>query len=184
MVKLGFIKDASQGSHEFPRVIVRPGKQSDPSVIETTVNSWPDNEGNQVFELALNVAQGVEHLDVWVPRMAGIIKDMGWSNWWLDTNTVSMVLNRYLTEALRLWGLCFFKHYEVEGVILLQVGLQREAVAQSVMAWEEAFPNVAFDAEYDLDARDRESSPQNAKRSRSIKSSLFPKLLGSKQKAS
>ena len=58
------------------------------------------------------------------------------------------------------------------------------ALIQSVVAWEETYPNVSFDPEYDLDARERETQAEPTEPPSRLKSILFPKILGSKQRAS
>lgn len=170
MVKLGFIKDVSASPYTYPRVIIRPGNNQ----ISPTVSSWPDESGVQVFELTLEVPPGVEHLPAWADAMARILKDMGWKQWALHTNSVSRVLNRYITEALDLWGLEFWPRYDQDGVVLVQVGLQRDAVAQSVATWESQCRNVRQAKEYDFDAM--ESMPQSQPRKKGMLSFFRPRV--------
>ena len=177
MVKLGFIKDVSSCSVEYPRVAFMPAK----GAMTTTVSSWPDENGLQVFELTLEVPPGVEHLAQWAGAMARILTDMGWKQWALNTDSLSKVLNRYITEALNLWGQEFWPHFDQDGVILIQVGLQREAVAQSVAFWEERNRNVRLAKEYDFDAM--ENMPEQQPRKRSMLSFLRPRPQDSKHRA-
>lgn len=182
MVKLGFIKDETQRPPGYLRVCLKPCGPDAAQDVSTSVASWPGEEGEQVFELTLEVKKGMEHMVSWVETMARIIQDMGWKNWTLDTNSISMILDRYITEALKTWGLEFFKHYQTRGVILLKVGLQREAVAHSVLAWEEAFKSVRFSNDHDFETMEREMETTR-KKPGLFKSLLRPKSFASKQRA-
>jgi len=182
MVKLGFIKDASQAPAGFHRVYVQPlqhGGGAGP--LATSVRSWPLRDGSQLFELAVDVPPGPERVDQWAPEMAKVIGDMGWNHWWIDSFSLSMVLDRYITEALRIWGLEFWGHYPLDGIVLVQVGLQREAVSQSLAAWSERFPEVRFSSAHDYEAIEREQEQQVKSRGERFKAMLTPKFLSSKR---
>ncbi|THB71760.1 MAG: hypothetical protein D6E12_00695 [Desulfovibrio sp.] len=155
--------------YTYPRVAIRQGNGG----VTPVITSWPDEKGVQVFELGLEVSPGVEHLPEWIEPLGKIIRDLGWTQWCLNSDSVSKVLNRYITEALTAFGDAFFEHYTDDSVVLVQVGLQREAVAHSVFAWEERFKHVRFDNQYDFDTM--ENSPAEPKRKRS-RFSLFKGL--------
>lgn len=182
MVKLGFIKDGTQAPPGFHRVFVQisegPGNSQG---LQTTVHSWPLKDGTQLFELAVHVPQGAEHVEEWAGPMARVLCDMGWEHWWIDSFSLSMVLDRYITEALRLWGLAFWKDYTQDGVVLVQVGLQREAVGQSLASWAERFPEVRFSSAHDYEAIEREQVQQVKSRGEKLKSMLKPKFSISKR---
>jgi len=182
MVKLGFIKDASQAPPGFHRVFVQ---LDDGSAVSgepaTMVRSWPAKDGSQFFELAVNVPKGAENVHLWAPHMARILGNMGWNHWWLDSFSLSMVLDRYITEALRIWGLDFWGHYPLEGIALVQVGLQREAVSQSLAAWAEKHPDVRFSSAHDYEAIEREQEQQVKTRGEKFKAMLTPKIFTSKR---
>lgn len=183
MVKLGFIKDAEQSPPDFHRVFVRPAEgplPKDGSVV-TTVHSWPVKGGGQLFELAVDVPRGAENIKQWAPPMAKVISNMGWTQWWIDSFSLSMVIDRYITEALRLWGLAFWGSYSLESIVLVQVGLQREAVSQSIAAWHEKYSQVHFTSAHDYDAIEREQAQQVKSRTEKFKSFLKPKFISARR---
>lgn len=182
MVRLGFIKDAEQCPADFHKVFFRPTKTLSSGRLETTVYSKPDDAGQQLFELAVDVPRGAEKLDQWVVAMAKILQDMGWTQWQLDSFSLSMVLDRYITEALKLWGQKFWPTYKKESTVLIQVGLQREAVSMGVAAWREKFKHLSYAEECDFDKIAREETAQNQQRSKKIRSFFTPKFLASKSK--
>ncbi len=177
MVKLGFIRENTQCPPDFPRVYIRPAERLMDEGVETTVYSWPGPDGVQLFELAVDVPPGAENVRRWVPGMAEIITNMGWNQWWIDSFSLSMVMDRYITEALRIWGLCFWECYKSDAIVLVQVGLQREAVQLSISAWREKFAEVRFSAAHDYDAMEREQEKMVRERGSKIKSFLKPKFL-------
>ncbi len=179
MVQLGLVKDADQVPDGFSRVFVRAGNIDK---LEPAVYSRPNRQGEQQFELALDVLPGVENIDSWAPFLATVIQDMGWERWWIDSFSLSEVLDRYITEALRLWGLEFWKYYSKEGVVLVQTGLQREAVSLSISAWEDRHSHVRVSKLYDYDAMEREQQAQIQERKNKFKQLLTPKFLVQKQR--
>ncbi len=179
MVQLGLVKDVDQVPDGFSRVFVRAGSGDK---LEPTVYSRPDRQGVQQFELALDVLPGVENIATWAPCLASVIQNMGWERWWIDSFSLSEVLDRYITEALRMWGLEFWKYYSKEGVVLVQTGLQREAVSLSLFAWEERFSHVRVSKLYDFDAMEREQQAQIQQRKNKFKQLLTPKFLVQKQR--
>lgn len=183
MVKLGFIKDAEQSPPDFHRVYVRPAEGPTPTdgSVVTTVRSWPVRGGGQLFELAVDVPPGAETVKQWAPPMAHVISQMGWTRWWIDSFSLSMVLDRYITEALRLWGIAFWGNYSLESVVLVQVGLQREAVSQSIAAWHDKHPKVRFSNAYDFEAMEREQALQARSRADKFKSFLKPKFISARR---
>ena len=186
MVKLGFVKDAEQCPPDFHRVFVRSALLGGPATtpageVITTVRSWPDREGEQRFELAVDVPPGVEAVAHWAPSLARILTAMGWTQWWLDSFSLSQVLDRYITEALRLWGVAFWQDYKLDGIVLIQVGLQREAVSQSVKAWHQKYPEVRFSSAHDYEAMEREQAQQVKTRSEKFKALLKPKFFSTKK---
>jgi len=182
MVNLGCIKDVEQSPADYHRVFVRSAALSGRG-LDTTVYSRPDRHKVQRYELAVDVASGDRSLDIWVPALAGILQNMGWTRWWLDSFSISMVLDRYITEALKQWGYLFWQHYTLESVVLVQVGLQRESVLTAISAWEGRFKSVRFAEEYDYEAMAREQANQNRERVNKFKSLLTPKFLSSKHRA-
>lgn len=179
MVQLGLVKDVDQVPEGFSRVFVRAGSSD---MLEPTVYSRPDRQGGQQFELALDVVPGVDNIASWAPVLASVIQNMGWERWWIDSFSLSEVLDRYITEALRLWGLEFWKYYSKDGVVLVQTGLQREAVCLSIFSWEERFSNVRISKLHDYDAMEREQQAQVQQRKSKFKQLLTPKFLVSKQR--
>lgn len=182
MVKLGYIKDTEQCPPDFHKVFFRPTERIKPGRLETTVYSKPDRSGLQRFELAVDTPRGAECLDQWVAPLASLLQDMGWTQWQLDSFSLSMVLDRYITEALKLWGVRFWAAYQAESTVLIQVGLQREAVGMAVSSWQDKFKQLRFDDECDFDKLAREEAAQNQERSKKIKSFFTPKFLASKSK--
>ena len=180
MVQLGLVKDADQVPEGFTRVFVRAGSST---TLEPTVYSRPDRQGVQQFELALDVIPGVDNIPTWAPFLASVIENMGWERWWIDSFSLSEVLDRYITEALRLWGLEFWKYYSSDGVVLVQTGLQREAVSLSINAWEDRFSHVRLSKLYDYDAMEREQQAQVQQRKNKFKQLLTPKFLAPKKGA-
>ena len=182
MVRLGFLRDAVQCPPVYPRVYLKPGRATDTDVY-STVYSEPNQDGVQVYELELIVPVGVDNLAQWVKPMASIISGIGWQGWCIDAHSVSQVLNLYLAEALKQWGAIFWDIYREESVVLLQVGLQRDAAALSVAAWEEQFSHVRFDPVFDLDAMEEELLARRKTRAQKIKSLLWPRFLASRPRA-
>ncbi len=184
MVKLGFIREGSQSPPDFPRVYVRPVEKSDAATdgaVTTTVYSWPGPDGVQLFELALDVPPGAEHVREWAPHMAQVLIDMGWNTWWIDSFSLSMTMDRYITEALRIWGLAFWEYYKADAIVLVQVGLQREAVNLSISAWREKYAEVRFSNSHDFDAMEREQEQMAKQRGSKFKSLLKPKFLSTRR---
>ena len=177
MVHLGLIKDAEDCDATFLRVVLNPAAKGQAAPLSPVVRSWPDEEGVQLFELCLEVTPGVDAVKEWAPVMAEVISKMGWDNWCLDVNSVSMVLNRYLTDALGTWGSEFWPHYDKESVVLLQAGLQREPVMMSVQEWEASFSTVKHSTDYDFDAQEREQIRQSRERSKKLKSLFKPRFM-------
>jgi len=182
MVRLGYIKDAEQCPAGIHKVFFRPTDAPLSGRVATTVYSRPDSQGVQRFELAVDVPREAEKLDQWVSSLAEIIQSMGWTQWQLDSFSLSMVLDRYITEALKLWGKKFWASYAAESAVLIQVGLQREAVLMSVSAWQDKFKHLRYDEELDLDKLAREEAQQSLERSKKIKSFFTPKFLAAKSK--
>lgn len=182
MVKLGFVKEAEQCPIEYPRVFVRPAEGIAPVGFSTTVQSWPVRNQGQRFELAVDIPPGVDRLNAWIPPLATTLTNMGWSTWWIDAFALSMVMDRYITEALRLWGLPFFQHYNADAVVLVQVGLQRDAVMQAVGLWQEKHKHLEISDEHDFDKLDKEQAAQGKQRSGSFMSMLRPKFLSGKER--
>jgi len=182
MVRLGFVKDAEQCPPDFARVFVRPAV-SRGAQVESTIYSQPNESGEQLFELALDVPRGVERLNRWAPAMADVLDKMGWRQWWLDSFSISMAADRYVTEALNKWGAHFWSHYRQDAVVLVQVGLQRDAIAHSVDQWLKRNDHLRLDPEYDFDEKERERDLQNRERTRKFKSLLWPKFLGARRRA-
>ncbi len=184
MVKLGFIKDAGQAPPGFHRVFLRPWSSREPYMeLKTEVRSWPNKSGAQFFELAVDVPVGAEHVPGWAGPLAGVICNMGWSQWWIDSFSLSMVLDRYITEALKIWGLEFWKNYTLDGVVLVQVGLQREAVFNSVKIWSEHYKDVRFSNVHDYDAIEREYAQQHKTRTQRLKELVKQKFLSAKRES-
>jgi hypothetical protein len=182
MVRLGYIKDAEQCPPDFHKVFFRPSEIFTSGRLETTVYSKPDRAGLQRFELAVDAPRDAERLDQWVVALAEVLQGMGWVQWQLDSFSLSMVLDRYITEALKMWGAKFWAVYRAESTVLIQVGLQREAVGMAVNAWREKFKHVQYDVESDFDKLAREEVVQSQERSKKIKSFFTPKFLAPKSK--
>lgn len=149
MVKLGFIKDADQSPPEHARVYIAPAP--DGASPATEVRSWPNRDGEQLFEIAFIVPRGEKHLHAWVGFMAETLDRMGWDRWWIDTLSISQVLNRYIVDAVRQWGEAFWPLYQRDAVALIQVGLQREDFQNCAENWARQFPHVSVDNEYDFE---------------------------------
>lgn len=182
MVRLGFVKDADQCPADYHKVFFRPTETAPSGRFDTTIYSRPDDAGRQRFELAVDVPRGAEKLDLWVGQMSSMLQGMGWTQWWLDSFSLSMVLDRYITEALKLWGRMFWASYRFDAVVLIQVGLQREAVNMSVAYWKEKFKHVVYEPEFDFEKNERELAAQTKQRSKKLKSFFTPGFLASKSK--
>jgi hypothetical protein len=164
-------------------VFVRPAEPGAAGRVEPTLYSRPNDEGEQIFELAIDVPRGLEHLDEWVPPMAEILINARWQRWWLDSFSISTVLDRSLTRALKEWGERFWPRFQLDALVLIQVGLQREAVNQSVADWQKQFDHLRYDHEHDFDQMEMQRQQQSRARSKKIKSILWPKFLGAKHRA-
>ncbi len=111
MVRLGYIKDAEQSPPGFRRVYARAAPDRDrPPASE--VRSWSDADGRQRYEIAFDAPHGEADLEVWAGYMRDTLLRMGWRHWWLDVNSLSQVMDRYLTEAAFRWGLAFWPGYD------------------------------------------------------------------------
>lgn len=170
MVRLGFVKDGLILPPQYRRVYVKsmPGQE------EFTTLAWssPNVDGKQVFELCCQVPTEMEKVEIWAPQMARTLHNMGWTHWWLDTHSIARALNRYIVEAMKRWGLNFWGHYSLEGIVLVQLGIERSEITKGVALWEHHFPHVRVDRAYDYDKQEAELQ-NNPKKSGGVLGSLF-----------
>lgn len=149
MVKLGFIKDADQSPPEFARVYI--AATEDGKAPSAEVRSWPNRDGEQLFEVVFLVPRGEKNLGSWIGYMADTLMRMGWDHWWIDTLSVSQVLDRYIVDAVASWGDAFWPLFSNEAVVLIQVGLQREDFQRCAEKWARKFPHLEVDDEHDYE---------------------------------
>jgi hypothetical protein len=178
MIRVGFVKDASQCPPNHHRVAMGPGREGG---LQFTVNSWPDGDGSQQYELLVDAPTGAP--DRWIRDMARCIKDLGWRAWWLESGTLARVLARPLTDALTDWGLAFWPHCHQETVALLALDGQRSDVYQAVRAWERNLPFVRFANTLDFDTRAKEQAAARPAGRRERLRGLFRPRFQTRQKA-
>ncbi|MFW5735025.1 MAG: hypothetical protein ACOCWR_08205 [Oceanidesulfovibrio sp.] len=183
MVKLGFIKDADQCPPEFARVYVSPAQEG--ACPTTEVRSWPNSEGEQLFEIAFIVPRGENHLQSWVGYMAETLERMGWDRWWIDTLSLSQVLNRYIVDAVWQWGEAFWPLFKKDGVALIQVGMQPGEFHECAKKWANMFAHVSVDDEYDFERITLELEAKAAEERANKRLSVWlPRLFGARNRTS
>lgn len=175
MVKLGFIKDAEQSPPDYARVYVTPAP--DGATPTTEVRSWPNGDGEQLFEIVFIVPRGENHLHTWVGYMAETLARMGWDRWWIDTLSISQVLNRYIVDAVWQWGESFWPLFQKDAVTLVQVGLQRADFQDCAEKWAEQFAHVSVEDEYDFERIALELEAQAREERAKRRSFWLPRLL-------
>lgn len=175
MLRLGLIRDGNLAPAEYAKVrlVSVSGTDGKLNPLVTTIEA---GRKKQRFELCLHVDAAREPKD-WAVEMAGGLSDIGWSHWWLDTDSVSLALNRHVTEALSSFGLAFFPEYARErrsgGVVLLEVGVKREAVLAAAELWRKATPGLTLSAEHDFEAAERLAAEESSARPKGLKR-FFP----------
>ena len=176
MVRLGFIRDAEQSPPEFARVYVTPAREGAPPATE--VRSWPNSDGEQLYEIAFIVPHGEKHLESWVGFMAETLERMGWDRWWIDTLSLSQVLNRYIVDAVWQWGESFWPLFTKDAVALIQVGTQRQDFRDCAEKWATQFAHVSVDdaCDYERIALELEAQAQE-ERAALRRSSWITRLL-------
>ncbi len=174
MVRIGFIRDARQCPKDFHKVSLRNaiGGAKGP---EATVTSWPDDRDRQHYELMVEAPGGMHALDSWPGSMADILNRMGWTRWWLETDSLARLLGCPVSKALALWGERFWPQYVMECVILLEVGLDRSAIYQSAVNWETTLDGLRIDPEYDFEDHER-ADRKNKMRKRERIAQLWRKV--------
>lgn len=161
MVNLGFIRDASQSPADTPRVLLRRAASLDSA--RPTICAWSDKKGHR-YELCWDVPADGRRAHEWGADMAASLRDLGWKEWWLDTQSIAATFGTSVTESLNLWGKAFWPHFDQnECTVYVQVGdTLREAAYESILVWQKAFPHVVFDTSCDIDLREKQDAEARA----------------------
>lgn len=151
MVRLGLIRSPEQAPRRCHRVCFRPCRVGEAGRRPELFGNARAGHGSWELRLPL----GASELDAseWAPILVGILADLGWEHWWLDSKSLSTILGRSPGFVLKAWGRSFWPLYKRSGVIYFLTGWHRRNVLECVRGWENTFPHLAFSPEHDLESR-------------------------------